>query len=127
MIYVIIISSLLAVVLIVGIISKLTKSKNDSKEDQVIEIDSECCGTCITCEKELKKIDSDIEYFEDEELDEFKNIEADSYQDEQIDIFRDVLYTLKKDEVNDWLISLNKRKIALPNILKQEAIDILAA
>ena len=127
MIYIIIVSSIVAIVLIVGIISKFSNSKDDSKENAYVKTDSECCGACITCEKQLKKVDSDIEYFEDEELDEFKNIQADAYQDEQIDIFRDVLYTLNEEEVNDWLVSLNKRQIALPNVLKQEAIDILAA
>lgn len=58
--------------------------------------------------KRTEKIETHIEYFEDEELDAFRGITADQYTDEQIDIFRDILYTLQKEEVADWLISLEK-------------------
>lgn len=58
-------------------------------------------------------------------MDAFRGITADQYTDEQIDIFRDILYTLQKEEVADWLISLEKRGINLPLILRQEALDLL--
>ena len=73
----------------------------------------------------VKKADTHIDYFDDEELDAFRNIPADGYNDAQIDAFRDVLYTLRKEEIEDWLISLEKREINLPEILRPEALEML--
>ena len=47
------------------------------------------------------------------------------YTDEQIEVFRDILYTLRPEEVEEWLISLEKREINLPLILRQEAIELI--
>lgn len=80
-------------------------------------------GTCDMW-KGLKKANIHIDYFEDEELDQYKHIPADSYNDAQIEAFRDVLYTLRTEEIEDWLISLEKREINLPEILRQEAIEM---
>lgn len=74
--------------------------------------------------KRFEKADHHIEYFEDEELDQFRQIPADNFSDEQINAFREVLYTLRPEEISDWLISLEKREIYLPEILRQEAIDM---
>lgn len=92
--------------------------------EKIIAPPAECCGAHTICEKGLKKVDNHIEYFEDEELDQFRQIPADSYSDEQINTFREVLYTLRPQEITDWLISLEKREINLPEILRQEAIDM---
>ena len=67
-----------------------------------------------------KKITEKIDYFDDEELDRFRGIPSDTYKDEEIDLFREVLYTLRPEEINDWLISLEKREIEIPDVLKQE-------
>lgn len=108
----------------VALFTFLFKRKNTAPEE--IHVPAEgCCGAHAICEKGLKKIETHIEYFEDEELDAFQGITADQYTDEQIDIFRDILYTLQKEEVADWLISLEKRGINLPLILRQEALDLL--
>lgn len=84
-----------------------------------------CCGAHAICEKGLKKADQKIEYFEDEELDSFKGKPSDSYKDTEIDLFREVLYTLRKEEIAAWLISLEQREIALPDILRPEALEML--
>lgn len=108
----------------VALFTFLFKRKNTAPEE--IHAPAEgCCGAHAICEKGLKKIETHIEYFEDEELDAFRGITTDQYTDEQIDIFRDILYTLQKEEVADWLISLEKRGINLPLILRQEALDLL--
>lgn len=86
---------------------------------------AECCGAHAICEKGLKKASETVEYFDDEELDGFAHTPSDAYTDEQINIFRDILYTLRQEEVGDWLISLEKREIQLPDILRQEALDML--
>ena len=65
------------------------------------------------------------DYFEDEELDVYRQIAPEAYTDEQIEVFRDILYTLRPEEVEEWLISLEKREINLPLILRQEAIELI--
>ncbi len=108
----------------VALFTFLFKRKNNTPEE--IHVPAEgCCGAHAICEKGLKKAKPEIEYFEDEELDAFRGIDAEQYSDEQIDLFRDILYTLRKEEVSDWLISLEKREINLPLILRQEALDLL--
>ena len=42
-----------------------------------------------------------------------------------VEVFRDILYTLRPEEVEEWLISLEKREINLPLILRQEAIELI--
>ena len=77
-------------------------------------------GAHAICEKGLKKIDEKIEYFDDEELDQYRGIPSDSFDDQQIDQFREILYTIRPEELSDWFISLEKRGIELPDVLKQE-------
>ena len=87
--------------------------------------DAGCCGAHAVCEKGLKKVETTIDYFDDEELDEMKGVPSENYTDEQLEQFRDVLYTLRKEEIEDWMISLEKREIHFPELLKAEALDLL--
>ncbi len=87
--------------------------------------EKDCCGAHAICEKGLKKADETILYYEDEELDRYRNTRPDQYFPEEIDLFREVLYTLKREEIPDWLISLEKRGISLPDLLRPEAFDLL--
>lgn len=113
-------------IIIVGATTYLySKKKHNNISNEPIIPDAECCGAHDVCEKELKKIDSTIHYFDDEELDIYAGKKADTYDDVEIDLFRDILYTLKKEEIEDWLISLEKRNIELPNILRPEAWNML--
>lgn len=101
---------------------------NRHRQDQIPPLQAPeegCCGAHAVCEKGLKKIDTHIDYFDDEELDLFKNTAPDAYSDGQIEQFRDILYTLRKEEIDDWLISLEKRNICFPEALRAEAIDLL--
>lgn len=109
--------------IIVALFTYIARHKDPAPEE-IVAPPADCCGAHAICEKGLKKADRQIEYFEDEELDQYKQIPADRYSDEQIDAFREVLYTLRSEEVTDWLISLEKREINLPEILRQEAIDM---
>jgi hypothetical protein len=83
-----------------------------------------CCGAHAVCEKALKKSAPVAEYFDDEELDLFRGIPPDAYTPDQIETFRDILYTLRPDEVSAWLASIEKRAIALPGQLRQEALSM---
>ena len=80
------------------------------------------------CEKEslLAGVSSNIEYYEDEELDNYRGIKPDEYTDEQIEQFRDVLYTLKPDEISGWARSIQLREINLPTAVKDELIMLAA-
>lgn len=115
---------LTGLLIIVALFTFFSKRKNNQAEE-IIAPPTECCGAHAVCEKGLKKADSHIDYFDDEELDHFRGVPADGYDDDQIDIFRDVLYTLRREEIEDWLISLEKRQINLPEILRQEALEML--
>ncbi len=89
--------------------------------------DSECCGQHEICEKEslLAAVSKQIEYYDDEELDRFKDVRSDEYKEEEVEEFREVLYTLQDTEVAGWLRSLQLRRINLPDTLKDEAFLIV--
>jgi hypothetical protein len=103
------------------------KKQSQVEETPPVEIPMDCCGAHEVCDyEEMLKNPEEIVYFEDEELDRFHGIAADRYQDEQIDEFRDVLYTLQSEEIRKWLLSIERRKIQLPLVLKQEAVQLLS-
>ena len=68
---------------------------------------------------------TDIEYFDDEELDRFRGVSPDEYGDDEVDEFREVLYTMRPSEIEDWLKSLELREVSLPNVLKDELFMLL--
>ncbi len=109
--------------------NKFSKKNNesDSEEEDKLQIPSDCCGAHEVCEfEEMLQNPHEIIYFEDEELDRFRGISANAYTDVQIDEFRDVLYTLKDDEIRMWLLSIERRQLQLPAILRQEALMMVA-
>jgi hypothetical protein len=99
------------------------KRKKEIKTTEVYAAPaSDCCGAHEVCEyDEIKMDENRIEYYDDEELDAYKNIDAGNYTDKQIDQFREVLYTLQQHEIRYWLLSIERRKIMLPSILIEEA------
>lgn len=102
---------------------KLEQLEGESKKN----IATDCCGAHEICEFDEADFNGEkIVYFDDEELDELRNLVEDELTASQIDKIRDVLYTLKADEINQWLTSMNRRHIHLPIILKQEARQLIA-
>ena len=83
-------------------------------------VTDECCGQHL-----LAAVSKKIEYYDDEELDRFRGVEADAYDEDAVNEFRDVLYTLQEIEVAGWLRSLQLRAINLPDELKDEAFLIV--
>ena len=85
---------------------------------------STCNGENEKCEQEcmMEAAIRDIEYFDDEELDAFKGRTADDYSDEEAEQFREILYSMRQEEVKDWIRSLVLRGIELPNQIKDETI-----
>ncbi len=94
---------------------------------EVKEVDTECCGQHEVCEKDslLAAVSKKIEYYDDEELDQFMGREGNAYTEEETELFRDVLYTTRDDEVAGWVRSLQLRGIELPDELKDEVFLII--
>ena len=79
------------------------------------------------CERDslLAAVSKKIEYYDDEELDQFIGKEANAYTDEETNQFRDVLYTMQDIDVAGWVRSLQLRGIELPDDLKDEVFLII--
>lgn len=94
---------------------------------EVQEADAECCGQHEMCERDslLAAVSKKIEYYDDEELDQFIGREANRYNEEETELFRDVLYTMQDEEVAGWVRSLQLRGIELPDELKDEVFLII--
>ena len=91
------------------------------------EIPEVCCGEHEMCERDslLAAVSRKVDYYDDEELDRFRGLEADAYTEEDVDEFREILYTLQDIEVAGWLRSLQLRAVNLPDALKDEAFLIV--
>ena len=86
----------------------------------------ECCGMHLFCEK-TGQYNGPVEtdYYEDEELDRFRERESSKYNDEEINEFREIMYTMRKEEVPAWVGSLGVRGISIPDELKEEVAMII--
>jgi hypothetical protein len=106
---------------------KLRARKGEIEEEpEAAEPMEECCGAHEICETDLlNKMSEEIIYYEDEELDAYKNFEENDYNDDQIDEFREVLYSLKENEIEGWMRSLELRKIEMPSVIKSELVFML--
>ena len=120
------------IALIAGIIrnKRLQKKIERGELDrmpEVKEVNTECCGQHEVCEKDslLAAVGKKIEYYDDEELDQFMGREGNAYTEEETELFRDVLYTTRDDEVAGWVRSLQLRGIELPDELKDEVFLII--
>ena len=120
------------IALIAGIIrnKRLQKKIERGELDrmpEVKEVDTECCGQHEVCEKDslLAAVSKKIEYYDDEELDQFMGREGNAYTEEETELSRDVLYTTRDDEVAGWVRSLQLRGIELPDELKDEVFLII--
>lgn len=86
-----------------------------------------CCGAHEVCENEsLLASNAKIIYFDDEELDDFKDRDPESYTDEEISQFDEVFMTLRENELVDWLKSLQLRHVPLPDCIKEQALMIIS-
>ena len=100
---------------------------DEKPQEEYKELPTDCCGAHEICEFDEYKMNQEtIIYFDDEELDALRNVREDQLTSNQIDELREVLYTLKTNEINKWLISLSRRHIHLPSILQQEASHLMA-
>ncbi len=97
-------------------------------ESQVVsqEEGDECCGQHLVCERDSLLIQNpDIEYYDDEELDELSGTNPADYTKEQIKMLQGVFYTLRESDVAGWVRSLQMRNIELTPELREEALLII--
>jgi hypothetical protein len=87
--------------------------------------DTACCGQHLICEKQNNAAIGEIEYYDDEELDDFKGRQADSYTEEEIEMFRDIVLTLRREDAVGWSVSLERRGIQLPAEVRDELLLLL--
>lgn len=123
---------LAVIALIAGYIRNLRirkKIENGELESfpEVKEVDAECCGQHEVCERDslLAAVSKQIEYYDDEELDQFVGRESNDYNEEEIEMFRDVLFTMQETEVAGWVRSLQLRNVCLPDEVKEEVFLII--
>lgn len=127
---------ILASLLIVGIILRLTHHPDSAPDDSddIAASDltasgkEECCGMHITCQRDslLAAVSDDIQYYDDEELDVYAGRPADGYTTAETEQFRDVLLTLLPDDIAGWARSIQLRGIALPEPVREELLMIVA-
>lgn len=127
---IILIAILLGLGIIVAVGTKLF-SKRGGGDDAVVPAQ----GDCSTCSGDNMKCAHDcmmeaavkeIEYYDDEELDEYRGRPSDSYTDDEADRFRDVMLTMREDEMAGWARSLALRGINPPDQIKDEMIILLS-
>lgn len=121
---------ILGALVLVGTILYLTDKKPQDNAEQTDTppasqpdtCTADCCTTNEVCPSELllKAACNDNAYYDDEELDQFKDRNADDYSPDEMELFRDVLYTLKPHELLPWRQALKKRGIVLPTPLHDE-------
>lgn len=119
-------AALAALALIAAVVSKLTKGSNDAVQPTHGDC-STCSGEDDRCEQVcyMEAATRDIEYYDDEELDQFKHRPSDSYTDEEVQLFADVLYSLPPGEAKGWARSLSLREVSLPDALKDDLFTLI--
>ena len=131
MVFILLATALVVIVLMSGAMRHFSTSKEKSEEDTTVPVtntipNGECCGQHAVCARErLSVVGKAPEYYDDEELDRFRNHTSDSYADEEIEEFRNILYTMHESDVSGWVRSLEMRSIALPDALRDEVILII--
>ncbi|MDP3642885.1 MAG: hypothetical protein Q8S54_06800 [Bacteroidota bacterium] len=122
---------IIVLTVIVYAVIRFSKKKQETlaepdSQAEVRNVASDCCGAHEICEFDTSVFDQDqIIYFDDEELDELRNVREEQLTEKQIEDLRDVLYTLQTNEIGKWITSLASRHIHLPAILQQEARQLM--
>lgn len=124
----ILIVALIALGLFSALLSLLWHNKDG--DDTVINAGADC-STCngdnAKCEQTcmMEAATKEVEYFDDEELDRFRERPSAAYSDDEAEEFREVLYTMRPEEVRAWTRSLTLRGISLPDQVKDEVFVLM--
>ena len=122
---------LIIALLVLGLLSALLGYLSYKKGEETTIQEGVSCNTCsgtnARCEQEcmMEAATKDIEYFDDEELDQYKGRTSNEYTSEEVERFAEVLYTMRPEEVAAWNRSLILRGINIPDSLKDEVIAFI--
>lgn len=111
--------------------NKIHKIQNSTEPEEPADAEpvpaGECCGKHAVCEKQklAEARMRSARYFDDEELDRFRGRSSDAYDDKEVEEFRYVMYTMRQDEVREWMECLQAREIELPDELKEECYSMM--
>ena len=117
---------IIAVLLIIIVAVVLLRRTGRSEATEAPSEDSHCenqgsdaCPSDCFCDNKTLQtlVNTEIIYFDDEELD--------AYKEAEINQFQEVLFTLRPNEVADWLRSLELRDILLPEQLRDEVVMLI--
>lgn len=88
---------------------------------------SACTGDNERCMHDcmMEAAVNDVEYFDDEELDDYRGRAADAYTDDEAEEFREVMLTMRPDEVAAWSRSLALRGVEPPDQIKDEMVMLI--
>lgn len=115
---------LIALGLITALLTLFMRPKDNNDEQPIVTGSdcSSCNGTDDRCEQVcmMEAATKDIEYYDDEELDQYQGRPSDQYTDEETEQFAEVLETLQPHEVKAWGRSLTLRGINMPDGIKDE-------
>ena len=114
------------IILLLLFILRMRRSSPEQLSEPAVP-QGECCGKHLVCEKQ-KLAEARLRsarYFDDEELDRFKGRSSDGYDDKEVEEFRYVLYTMRQEEVREWVECLEARDVELPDQLKEEAFCMM--
>ena len=102
-------------------------SPHPSPQEREIKNDSgECCGTHLVCERDtIQQMQTEIVYYDDEELDALADRDPKTYTEQEITQLEEVFRSLREEDIRGWVKSLQLRRIALTDELKEEALLIL--
>jgi len=113
-------------------LKKKVKS-GELKEMPKVKMVTDCgADTCAVEEGGLCELDcllnstkKDIDYYDDEELDQYKGLASDQYTEAQEDEFRNIFETMQPTDVPGWVRSLQQRGLNIPDNLKDEVFIVL--
>ena len=96
-------------------------------KDAKIEVGADCTscsGNNDKCEQNcmMEAAVKEIEYFDDEDLDQYKGRESDAYTDDEAEEFRNVMETMRPEEVKAWNRSLILRGVNMPDQIKDDYV-----
>jgi hypothetical protein len=73
----------------------------------------------------IAAFDQKAEYFDDEELDQYRGKDSADYNEEQTEKFREIFYSLLDEEKHQWIHSLRLRGISIPDQMKDEVLMVI--
>ncbi len=128
MLRIVILVGIFVILLIIGVVGTELRERRRAAGhlEPVHDVDANCCGQHLVCERETLLNSSDeIIYYDDENLDCYAHRSAESYTAAETADFEEVFNTLRDIDVAGWCRSLQLRGIELPYPVRDEALLIV--